>query len=456
MPSLEPDDSVQDLTKWERFPQDWRKLVQRFRKDRRDSTGCDSSTDSGGFSKQGEQGKRSTQRVRSGVRRSRSVSLQRKASLGAARQSQHGMEPSQKLLKELLTAVKGIGSLRNSYLFAGGSIYFGMLLFVAGAMPWALPLFYLMFCVVCLPQRALVFHRRKWTFFMIDFCYFVNVAAAFALVFMPINSQVQTMVYALADGPVAGALLVWQCAWVFGIWDHAVSVLIHLLPGLAMFAQRYFDAPRGLGEIYESMKCIAVSSIKVRNPEDLYSILQCNRSIQADSPYTPYTQDTLLWYFIAPMVFYIVWQFIYWLIVQVIFRDLILRKGYDTSYSALARRAAKSNSFWNRFVRRGSLARRVALYGALQLVFMLVMFVGFIPVYKSFALGLLWQIIKVVVPLYYGSRYQCERLPKYLLTKALQEVNRRQAMGETRQTQTAVCDGVCVADVNKQQKENTE
>eukprot|EP01024_Parvocaulis_polyphysoides_P022250 TRINITY_DN20640_c0_g1_i5.p2 TRINITY_DN20640_c0_g1~~TRINITY_DN20640_c0_g1_i5.p2 ORF type:complete len:282 (-),score=30.67 TRINITY_DN20640_c0_g1_i5:887-1732(-) len=271
---------------------------------------------------------------------------------------------------------------------------------------------------------------------MIDFCYFVNVAAAFALVFAPNSSQIQTMVYALADGPVAGALLVWQCAWVFGIWDHAVSVLIHLLPGLAMFAQRYFDAPRGLGEIYSSMRCIVLTAIKVRKPDDLYTILQCNHSFKSDANIIPYKQENYMWYFVAPIVFYAAWQFIYWLLVQVFFRDLILRKGYDTSYNTLARRAAKTNNFWNRFVRRGSLARRVALYGVLQLVFTLVMFLFFIPIYKSFALGLLWQIIKVVVPLFYGSRYQCERLPKFLLTKALQEVNRRQIKdGSTIQNQ---------------------
>lgn len=36
------------------------------------------------------------------------------------------------------------------------------------------------------------------------------------------NPHFGTMVYALADGPLAGALLVWQSAWVFGSAAHCV------------------------------------------------------------------------------------------------------------------------------------------------------------------------------------------------------------------------------------------
>ena len=50
---------------------------------------------------------------------------------------------------------------------------------------------------------------------------------------------------------------------------------------------------------------------------------------------------------------------------QVMCRRFILSRGYDTSYRCLARRAAKTNNWLNRFVRRGSVARRVCAYGAL-------------------------------------------------------------------------------------------
>jgi len=40
---------------------------------------------------------------------------------------------------------------------------------------------------------------------------------------------------------------------------------------------------------------------------------------------------------------------------QVLMRGFILAHGYETSYTCLARRAAKTNNIWNRLVRRGSI-----------------------------------------------------------------------------------------------------
>ena len=108
----------------------------------------------------------------------------------------------------------------------------------------------------------------------------------------------------------------------------------------------------------------------------------------------------LLWTFVAPMGFYCAWQLSYFvivqvghcppvcccahaayavhgpvcrtacpadgrgLLVQVIARRFILAYGYETSYRALARRAARTNNFWNRLVRKGSVMRRCAVFGA--------------------------------------------------------------------------------------------
>ena len=52
---------------------------------------------------------------------------------------------------------------------------------------------------------------------------------------------------------------------------------------------------------------------------------------------------------------------------QVVCRRFILAHKYETSYIALARRAARTNNFWNRLVRKGSVMRRCAVFGALPL-----------------------------------------------------------------------------------------
>lgn len=55
---------------------------------------------------------------------------------------------------------------------------------------------------------------------MIDFCYFVNVATAIYLLWFPQHTGLEALVYALSDGPLAGALVAWQCPWVFGSEEH--------------------------------------------------------------------------------------------------------------------------------------------------------------------------------------------------------------------------------------------
>ncbi len=48
---------------------------------------------------------------------------------------------------------------------------------------------------------------------------------------------------------------------------------------------------------------------------------------------------------------------------QGLFHATIRAGGYDTSYRALARRAARADNAFNRLVRRGSAARRVCMFG---------------------------------------------------------------------------------------------
>ncbi len=51
---------------------------------------------------------------------------------------------------------------------------------------------------------------------------FVNAATVVFLLWFPENKRMETLVYALADGPLAAALLAWQCPWVFGSIEHAI------------------------------------------------------------------------------------------------------------------------------------------------------------------------------------------------------------------------------------------
>ena len=55
--------------------------------------------------------------------------------------------------------------------YAAGTAFLAALLLLAGAAPWLLPAAYVSWAAVCLPWRAVAFHKKKWTAFLLDFCY---------------------------------------------------------------------------------------------------------------------------------------------------------------------------------------------------------------------------------------------------------------------------------------------
>ena len=80
----------------------------------------------------------------------------------------HGQQGVPTDISKLL---KDVGSKEESKLYAAGALVFGFGLFLAGAAPWLLPACFILFAVLCFPWRAYTFAKRKWGFFLLDFCY---------------------------------------------------------------------------------------------------------------------------------------------------------------------------------------------------------------------------------------------------------------------------------------------
>ncbi|KXZ41935.1 hypothetical protein GPECTOR_239g565 [Gonium pectorale] len=99
-----------------------------------------------------------------------------------------------------------------------------------------------------------------------------------------------------------------------------------------------------------------------------------------------------LWLVVAPLGFYAAWQLLYFLVVQVAFRRLILSRNYDTSYRCLARRAQRADNGLNRLVRSGGVARRLIMYGLLQLLYSVVTGAFAALTYRWFWAASLWQV----------------------------------------------------------------
>jgi hypothetical protein len=114
------------------------------------------------------------------------------------------------------------------------------------------------------------------------------------------------------------------------------SVLIHLLPGLAMAAHHHVPP---------------------------------HTAVPGTTPALTGTWDCGVWLLAAPLAFYMAWQAAYYFAVQVLARRYICQHKMDTSYRCLTRRAQRANNVWARIVLRGSTHRRIFFYGLLQLAF---------------------------------------------------------------------------------------
>ncbi|MEW5316845.1 MAG: hypothetical protein WDW38_008190 [Sanguina aurantia] len=309
-----------------------------------------------------------------------------------------------------------LGSSRDSAKFTAGLCLLCALVFCCGGLPSQLPAIYLLFAATAIPYRAWDFLRKKWAFFLCDFCYAANAAVVVFLLACPrthpVRLSLQACVWVLAEGPLAVAILPWRCTWLMGSMSHTVSVLIHILPGIALYMDRHFSPP----------------------PSDLSAASSYQTLLESMGQ--PASHDavpghcgggegwwwTVRYLGLAPLAFYVAWQLCYFLIVQVTFGRFIRAGGYDTSYASLARRAAKKNNILNRVVRRGSALRRVAVYGFLQLLFTLVSICWAVLSWHSFTVATVWQVAKIVVPLWYGARYQCERLPALKFKEGLRKL----------------------------------
>ena len=105
---------------------------------------------------------------------------------------------------------------------------------------------YMVMMIYLLSLRIYMYRRSNMHYFLIDFCYFTCVACMIAIfVAKPLSVDTFQTVFALANGPVLGAFIVWRNSLVFHSIDKITTVYIHCLPSLLMWCWRW----HGLSQI---------------------------------------------------------------------------------------------------------------------------------------------------------------------------------------------------------------
>lgn len=118
------------------------------------------------------------------------------------------------------------------------------------AQPGAFPWFYLVTLALLLSLRYSTYRAINNHFFMLDFCYFIQISVTLqAILCSPTSAFGSSWFkanYVLSHGPIAIAILAWQNSIVFHSLDKMTSFYIHIMPPLTCYLQRWDIIPGSL------------------------------------------------------------------------------------------------------------------------------------------------------------------------------------------------------------------
>ncbi|KAL1335544.1 hypothetical protein AAHE18_11G254900 [Arachis hypogaea] len=275
-----------------------------------------------------------------------------------------------------------------------GVLGFGGFCFLLGARPQDIPYVYCFFYVIFVPLRWIYYRFKKWHYYLLDFCYYANTIFLVDLLFYPRNEKLFMVCFSFAEGPLAWALIVWRCSLVFSSPDKIVSVLIHLLPGLVFFTIRWWNPA-----YFEAM-----------HPE--------GTGRRITWPYVEDKSSLWTWLFLVPLVAYTLWQVLYFLIVNVLRRQRLLRDPeVMTSYRELSKKAQKANNIWWRLSGLLGDQNRLLMYILLQGIFTVATMALAVPIFLSYELHVVFQILKVSASVWNGGSFLLEVMPRQAILK---------------------------------------
>ncbi|EOY30341.1 PREDICTED: uncharacterized membrane protein C776.05 [Theobroma cacao] len=275
-----------------------------------------------------------------------------------------------------------------------GVLGFGGFCFLLGARPQDIPYVYCVFYVTFVPLRWIYYRFKKWHYYLLDFCYYANTIFLVDLLLYPRNEKFFMVCFSFAEGPLAWALIVWRCSLVFSSVDKIISVLIHLLPGIVFFTIRWWNP----------------ATFEAMHPE--------GTTHRASWPYVGDKSYLWTWLFGVPLVAYTLWQVLYFLIVNVLRRQRLLRDPeVMTSYRELSKKAQKANNIWWRLSGLLGDQNRMLMYILLQAIFTVATMALTVPIFLSYKFHVIFQILKVSASVWNGGSFLLEVMPRQVIVK---------------------------------------
>ncbi|KAB5514087.1 hypothetical protein DKX38_027993 [Salix brachista] len=294
-----------------------------------------------------------------------------------------------------------------------GVLGFGGFCFLLGARPQDIPYVYCFFYFTFVPLRWIYYRFKKWHYYLLDFCYYANTIFLVDLLLYPKNEKLFMVCFSFAEGPLAWALIVWRCSLVFSSADKLVSVLIHLLPAADLCIHTDF----GVNQL--SKFWLVFFTIRWWNPATFEAMHSEETSRRVSWPYGVEDKSYLFtWLFWVPLFAYTLWQILYFLIVDVLRRQRLLRDPeVMTSYRELSKKAQKANNIWWQLSGLLGDQNRLLMYILFQAMFTVATMALTVPIFLSYELHVVFQILKISAAAWNGGSFLLEVMPRQVILK---------------------------------------
>ncbi|KAL7460468.1 hypothetical protein ACHAXS_000920 [Conticribra weissflogii] len=107
--------------------------------------------------------------------------------------------------------------------------------------PDRMGILYTVLLVPLMMARYVIYRADLYHYFMYDFCYFSQIMMLVHMYAYPDNERLVKALFAISNGPLAMAVVLWRNSLVFHSMDKMTSMFIHVLPPLVTFCHRWED-----------------------------------------------------------------------------------------------------------------------------------------------------------------------------------------------------------------------
>jgi hypothetical protein len=132
---------------------------------------------------------------------------------------------------------------RDKFVFMATCMNVGFGSFLLGKFPCYFYYFYMFYALTLIPLRFINYRLQNWHYFMLDFCYYANMTTITYLYVYPESELLFNVASAFCFGPFLVAVPLFTNSFVPHSIDKITSLVIHILPGLALWGVQAGECP---------------------------------------------------------------------------------------------------------------------------------------------------------------------------------------------------------------------